>query len=315
MAVLTRFVSAMVLFRVSCNTAVSDAREETCLDSKANTQLVQARTISESVTDVDDMVVLEVVQPGNCSCHHNGEQKPLCTDGTLGSTHSWGGWCGQNKQVLQCPCEKPQMCANSNGTHKIPSKIFGTYWCSSSCEKILSGVKLVCEEKPEIEPAAEPTPEPTAKPTPKPTPMPTPMPTPLPTPEPTPEPTPQPKPCYAFERGFEHVLIHAGIDVNGKSQEDKRNACIVYNSDHSSSSTGHFQGIDDWDNEGAAAAIITLKANGYSDQQLKGISEGNQRNALITMVNKCTAGTFFGYWQYRTLDIAMWMNKDSCCPR
>merc|ERR1719273_2801110 len=110
-----------------------------------------------------------------------------------------------------------------------------------------------------------------------------------PTPAPTPVPTPKPKACYAFARGVQNVLVHAGINVNGKSDDDKRNTCIVFNRDRSSSSTGHYQGMGTWENEGAAAAIITLKANGYPEETLKGITEDNQRNTLIAETTKCSS--------------------------
>jgi len=173
MAGLAPWVFVVVLLRGACDAAVSDAQENTCLDSKANKQLVQSRKILKAVIDLQDMVVTEVEDmvalndyPKNCSCHHDSVQTPLCKDGTRSPFGEQAGteaeWCGSTKKVIQCPCEKPQMCNHTAGNGKTMKG--GTYFCAKSCEEVLDGIfKNVCE------------------PTPLPTPLPTPMPTPLPT--------------------------------------------------------------------------------------------------------------------------------------
>ena len=169
MAGLAPWVFVVVLLRGACDAAVSDAQENTCLDSKANKQLVQSRKILKAVIDLQDMVVTDVEDmvawwdhyPKNCSCHHDSVQRPLCEDGTLstfGKTASTkSDWCGGTKKVIQCPCEKPQMCNHTAGNGKTMKG--GTYFCAKSCEEVLDGIfKNVCE------PTPMPTPLPTAPP-------------------------------------------------------------------------------------------------------------------------------------------------------
>jgi len=158
--------------------------------------------------------------------------------------------------------------------------------------------------------AGPPTPQP-----PRPTPHPTPEPTPSPTLSPTPSPTP--KPCYGFSGNFATILSYAGMNVQGKSNEDQRNTCIVYNSADgggSSSSVKHFQGRSDGQNQGAAAGILTLKANGYSQSWLRGQSEDDQRNKLIELANKCSGYSIHQLQGMMTLDVAIHMNQGTCCP-
>jgi len=330
----------VVAFFVSaCNAATTDAQEETCVDPNVKQQLLQARNVLESKQDEEEDVAANadiaqedekakhasIRRQTTCpwhmteghGCHKGGTQKAKCKDGT----YSWRCIEGNHGERQQCPCSLPYMCKKKTcGGGK-------EHCCEKSCddEEKYGGLRP-CDGKPEVEPTGEPVfgkkevdedeppPKPTAKPTAEPTAEPTPVPTPEPTPEPTPVPTPQPKPCYEFHRGFEHVLIHAGINVHGRSRDDKRNTCIVFNRDRCSSSTQHFQGMGDWENEGAAAAILTLKANGYSEHQLKGISEGNQRNTIITLASKCSGYSVGQLQAMKTLDIAIHMNKGNCCP-
>jgi len=313
-----RFAVLVAFLDAACDAATSDAREETCVDSNVKQQLLQARNVLESKQDEGEDVLAnanveqQVEKAKHASirrqttcpwhmteghgCHKGGTQKALCKNGN----YSWQCIDKGYGERQQCPCSLPYMCKKKTcGGGK-------EHCCEKSCEGEKYGGLRPCEGKPEIEPTGEPVSEPTVAPTPEPTPEPTPLPTPV--------PTPQPKPCYDFHRGFEHVLIHAGINVHGKSRNDKRNACIVFNRDRCSSSTGHFQGMEDWENEGAAAAIITLKANGYSEHQLKGISEGNQRNTIINLASKCSGYSVGQLQGMKTLDIAIHMNKGNCCP-
>jgi len=223
-------------------------------------------------------------------CHKHSSQKAKCKDGN----YSFRCIAEGHGERQQCPCSLPYMCA-------IPQCGDGRdYCCEKSCEKPKFGGDRPCKEG---EPEAEPTGEPVVDVVPTPA-----------SPVVTPSPTPLPKPCYAFARGVENVLVHAGIKVNGKSDDDKRNTCISFNRDRSSSDTAHFQRMGTWENEGAAAAIITLQANGYSLSWLKGTSEDGQRNTLITMTHACSGLSVSSLQKKKTLDIAMLMNKDKCCP-
>jgi len=114
MAGLAPWVFVVVLLRGACDAAVSDAQENTCLDSKANKQLVQSRKILKAVIDLQDMVVTEVEDmvalndyPKNCSCHHDSVQTPLCKDGTRSPFGEQAGteaeWCGSTKKSYTMP--------------------------------------------------------------------------------------------------------------------------------------------------------------------------------------------------------------------
>jgi len=91
----------------------------------------------------------------------------------------------------------------------------------------------------------------------------------------------------------------------------------VYNSADgggSSSSVKHFQGMSDGQNQGAAAGILTLKANGYSQSWLRGQSEDDQRITLIVLANKCSGYSIHQLQGMMTLDVAIHMNQGTCCP-
>lgn len=173
MACLPPFVLAMVLFRVACDAAVSDAREETCLDSEANKHLVQARRSLNAVTDEkEDLAATEAVKREKCpwhmtegkGCHQHSDQRPLCEDGN----YSWSCSKGGHGERQQCPCEWPRMCNEK--------RCRGDYCCEPTCGDF--GGPRLCEGEQEAEPTNEPTtpPEPIPEPTPQPTPRPTPQP-------------------------------------------------------------------------------------------------------------------------------------------
>jgi len=143
----------------------------------------------------------------------------------------------------------------------------------------------------------------------------TPIPTPIPTPVPTPVPTKR-KTCFHWRPLYRHILELAGKTIASDTpHEDLRNTCIVYNRDHSSSSTSHFQGMTNLENVGAAAAIITFKELGYSDSDLKDMSEDDQRNSLIVRAEKCSGKTIAQLQGMKTLDVVMIMNYEQCCFR
>lgn len=135
----------------------------------------------------------------------------------------------------------------------------------------------------------------------------------MPTPQPTPSPTPMPtsKTCFSIERNFPKLLGYAGIRTN---EDGERNTCIDYNARHSKSDVQHYQGMGDWENQGAIAAIITLRANGYSDADLEKLTEEDQRNTLIVMTSHCTEKSADDLQKEKTIKIAEMMNKDGCCP-
>jgi len=124
------------------------------------------------------------------------------------------------------------------------------------------------------------------------------------------------KKCFQLTDDYRHILELAGKTIaSGTHHEDLRNTCIVYNRDHSSSSTSHFQGMTNLENVGAAAAIITFKELGYSDSDLKDMSEDDQRNSLIVRAEKCSGKTIAQLQGMKTLDVVMIMNYEQCCFR
>jgi len=149
--------------------------------------------------------------------------------------------------------------------------------------------------------------------------------------------------CYKFQYGFKNhysgsipngygtILTYAGIPHNGNylqnymvayspnlvaaQDEDLRNKCIEYNANHSKHSIQHYQGKSDYDNQGEAAAILTLMAKGFSVQELLRMTEDEQRNALIWLLADCSTYKT-EYIQGRTTWwIALSMNMNiHCCP-
>jgi len=122
------------------------------------------------------------------------------------------------------------------------------------------------------------------------------------------------KKCFQLTDDYRHILELAGKTIaSGTHHEDLRNTCIVYNRDHSSSSTSHFQGMTNLENVGAAAAIITFKELGYSDSDLKDMSEDDQRNSLIVRAEECSTKTIGELQGMKTLEVAKIMNSNQCC--
>jgi len=328
-------VILVAFLNVACDAATSDAQEETCVDSGVKKELVQARKSLEAMKDEEEDVAAdaevalrvdggEESEKANSSsirrkttcpwfgterCHENPDQRALCKDGT----YSFRCNAENRGERQKCPCNLPYMCASKTcGGKLMRGKLYPPfdYCCEKTC-KNHGGIRP-CDGKSEAEPTGEPmsvkveTEEPTPEPTEKPTPPPT--------PKPTPPPTPPPKKCYAFHRSLANVLGHGGFNVHGKSHNDQRNTAIVYNHHRSSSSVQHYQGMGDWENEGAVAAIVTLMANGYSIHQLKGISEDNQRNTIIVLASHCSGYSVGQLQGMKTLEIAQLMNKGACCP-
>mmetsp|Transcript_30800 Transcript_30800/g.60523 ORF Transcript_30800/g.60523 Transcript_30800/m.60523 type:complete len:474 (-) Transcript_30800:108-1529(-) len=125
-----------------------------------------------------------------------------------------------------------------------------------------------------------------------------------------------PKKCYKITDSFAELLDNTDKgDVRHLVNDEQRNRCIQFNSENSASSVPHFQRMDDHGNKGAAAAIITLIANGYSKAQLKRVSGDDQRNKLINIAHRCNGASIPHLQGMSTLDIAKIANKDKCCER
>lgn len=165
MAGLAIWVFVVMLLRVACDAAVSNAHEETCLDSKANNQLVQARRSLDVHADgEEDLAATETVRHKKCpwllsekGCHNNGK-KPLCEDGN----YSWSCSAEGHGERVQCPCHDwPRMCS-----HKTCRG--SEYCCETTCAN--HGGPRPCEGEQEPEPTNEPDPEeePALAPTPEP---------------------------------------------------------------------------------------------------------------------------------------------------
>jgi len=314
-AILLAFLCAV------CDASTSNAQEETCVESHVKQQLLQARDSLATRTEEEEDETKRASNkrqvacpwlpvPEGLGCHDienedGRERYALCKNGK----QSWKCIEENFGERQRCPCHLPYMCANKKcGGGK-------EYCCEKTCEGTFFGVEKFyggerpCEGKEEVEPTGEPAIAPaevTEEPTPEPRPI----------PRPTPSPTPKPKTCYDFTRSFTKILDYAGINVHNKNNDDQRNTCIVYNEQRSSDSVKHFQDMGDWENQGAAAAILTLKANGHSEAWLKGTSADNQRNTLIVLTNKCNSGQSISDLQKKkTLDIAIIMNQGDCCPR
>jgi hypothetical protein len=124
------------------------------------------------------------------------------------------------------------------------------------------------------------------------------------------------KKCYKFKLDFMKVLDQAERFYSiGHPKGYYRNKCIVYNFEHRATSVKTLQGMSNRRNQQAAAAIITLKAWGYSTKRLKGFTENNQRNTLITKANKCTKKSVKKLQKKTTWQIVKLINKNiKCCP-
>lgn len=154
MAGLGSWVLVVMLLRVACDAAVSNAHEETCLDSKANNQLVQARrSLHVHADGEEDLAATEIVRHKKCpwllsekGCHNDGK-KPLCEDGN----YSWRCSAEGHGERIQCPCHDwPRMCS-----HKTCRG--GEYCCETTCAN--HGGPRPCEGDQEPEPTNEPDPE------------------------------------------------------------------------------------------------------------------------------------------------------------
>jgi hypothetical protein len=74
-------------------------------------------------------------------------------------------------------------------------------------------------------------------------------------------------------------------ELNGMSNEDQRNTLIVALSRHTNQSVGHFQGMDDATLAGTGAVLVFLRrAKIRTDEELKTISDDDQRNILIVEI-------------------------------
>jgi len=151
MAGLAPWVFVVVLLRGACDAAVSNAHEETCLDSKANKQLVQARMSLDLIADKEeDLAATKIVRRDKCpwlinegkGCHQD-DTKPLCEDGN----YSWTCRADGHGERLLCPCTWPRMCS-----HKTCRG--GEYCCEPTC--INHGGMRPCEGEEEPEPINEP---------------------------------------------------------------------------------------------------------------------------------------------------------------
>ena len=78
-------------------------------------------------------------------------------------------------------------------------------------------------------------------------------------------------------------------EVNGMSSEDQRNTLIVELAGRTSQSGAHFQAMDDFTLAGAGAVYVFLReARIRTEQQLKSVSDDDQRNILIVEIGAQT---------------------------
>ena len=78
-------------------------------------------------------------------------------------------------------------------------------------------------------------------------------------------------------------------ELNAISDEDQRNTLIVEMAGRTNQPVGHFQAMDDFNLAGAGAAYVFLRnARIRTEQQLKAISEDDQRNILIVEIGAQT---------------------------
>jgi hypothetical protein len=77
--------------------------------------------------------------------------------------------------------------------------------------------------------------------------------------------------------------------LNTMSRDDQRNTLIVELADRSNQSGGHYQGMDDAKLAGAGAVLVFLReAKIRTDEQLKSISDDDQRNIIIVEMGSQT---------------------------
>jgi hypothetical protein len=78
-------------------------------------------------------------------------------------------------------------------------------------------------------------------------------------------------------------------ELNGMSNDDQRNTLIVELTARTNQSVGHFQGMDDATLAGTGAVLVFLRrAKIRTDEQLKTISDDDQRNILIVEIDAQT---------------------------
>ena len=78
-------------------------------------------------------------------------------------------------------------------------------------------------------------------------------------------------------------------ELNGMSNEDQRNTLIVELTGRTNQSVGHFQGMDDAALAGTGAVLVFLRrARIRTDEELKTISDDDQRNILIVEIDAQT---------------------------
>ena len=78
-------------------------------------------------------------------------------------------------------------------------------------------------------------------------------------------------------------------ELNGMSHEDQRNTLIVELAERTNQPVGHYQGLDDAALEGAGAALVFLRTiRARTDEQLRTISDDDQRNLLIIAIGDQT---------------------------
>jgi hypothetical protein len=78
-------------------------------------------------------------------------------------------------------------------------------------------------------------------------------------------------------------------ELNGMSHDDQRNTLIVELAGRTNQSVAHYQGLDDAALEGAGAALVLLRTiKARTDEQLKTISDDDQRNLLIIAIGDQT---------------------------
>ena len=78
-------------------------------------------------------------------------------------------------------------------------------------------------------------------------------------------------------------------ELNGMSSEDQRNTLIVEMAGRTNQSVAHFQAMDDFTLAGAGAVYVFLReARIRTEQELKAISDDDQRNTLIVEIGAQT---------------------------
>src|SRR5690242_6134911 len=78
-------------------------------------------------------------------------------------------------------------------------------------------------------------------------------------------------------------------ELNGMSSEDQRNTLIVELAGRTNQPVGHFQAMDDATLAGTGAVLLFLRtARIRTDQELRSMSDDDQRNTLIVEIGPQT---------------------------